>query len=185
MARNDRSAVEGLDEIFAGIDGLLESRVPVARAMGVAMGQVVRDEAKELAPTLAPGDQGWDNQKAGLLKEAIYLAFDNRRSVLNNGLLIYTVSWNAKKAPHGHLVEFGFVMEFESTRDYDTNKWVTPLVGNRRVDGRTRAVGIPREEPLFIHHHPFLGPAFDTKLPTLNGIAVAAGKLAFTEYKKS
>lgn len=178
-----KQAVTGLDDIFKGLDGLLEAREPVARAMGVAMGQVVRDQAIENAPTLNPQGVGTDNQRPNQLKEAMYLAFDGRRSILNEGYLVYTVSWNAKRAPHGHLIEFGHMLpyEYEVTPD---GKFYTPLQGTKRVGGRKRGFGRPNPHTgFFVHAIPFLGPAFDEKLPSLNRIAIGAATLAFSEYK--
>src|SRR5205085_5719958 len=41
----------------------------------------------------------------GALKASIYQVFSKDNS--GSGHATYHVSWNAKKAPHGHLVEFG------------------------------------------------------------------------------
>lgn len=184
-----QQAVFGLDEILSGLDGLLTIREPVSRAMGVAMGQSVRDEAIVRAPVLQAGNEGYDNQRANQLKEAIYLAYDGRRSILNAGHLVYGVSWNAKKAPHGHLQEFGHFMPYEAHVNLKSHKWYTPLVGTRRVDGRKRNTGVPlkhiaQPSGFFVEAHPFLGPAFDAKLPKLHEIAAAAGAVAFSELMR-
>lgn len=179
-----RTAVSGIDQILAGLDGLLEMRIPVARAMGVAMGQSVRDEAIVRAPVLKPGNEGYDNQRAGQLKDAMYLAFDGRRSILSGGIhMVYTVSWNARKAPHGHLLEFGHWSPYEAhTLD---GKWFTPVTGKHRVGGRARNTGIPRKGGgIEVSAEPFLGPAFDMKLPRLMAIAGEAGAQAFAESMK-
>lgn len=176
-----RQAVIGLDEVFAGLDKLSSLREPVARAMGVAMGQEVRDEAKVRAPVLQPGNEGVDNQRAGQLRESIYLAFDGRRSILNQGHYVYAVSWNSRKAPHGHLAEFGHWMSYISMRN-DAGKWFTPLAGKQSKGGRTRGVGFPRPDGgFYVSAQPFLGPSFDAKLSKLNGIAAAAGAAKFAE----
>lgn len=177
----NRDAVTGIDDIIKGLGQFLEIREPLARAMGVAMGQVVRDEAIVRAPELKPGDEGYDNQRRGQLKEAIYLAFDGRRSVLNAGHYVYQVSWNAKKAPHGHLVEFGHWMAYKFARG-EEGKFYTPLQGTHRVGGRKRGLGYPIDGGgFYVDTHPFLGPAFDAKLPKLNDIAAAAGAAVFSE----
>lgn len=177
---NVRQAVTGIEDIMAGLDGLLEMREPVARAMGAAMGNTVRDEAQLRAPVLKPGNEGFDNQRANQLKEAIYNAFDGRRSVLNEGHFVYSVSWNRRKAPHGHLLEFGHYMPFEA--EVVDGKWFTPLQGSHRVDGRKRGKGRPMPGgPFYVHALPFLGPAFDAKLHQLNAIAAAAGAVAFSQ----
>ncbi len=180
----NRDAVTGIDDIVKGLGQLLEIREPLARAMGVAMGQVVRDEAVVRAPELKPGDEGYDNQRRGQLKEAIYLAFDGRRSVLNAGHYVYQVSWNAKKAPHGHLVEFGHWMAYKWARG-EEGKFYTPLQGSHKVDGRKRGKGYPIDGGgFYVNTHPFLGPAFDAKLPKLNGIAADAAATLFPEVMK-
>ena len=86
-----------------------EARVSLARSMGVAGGQVFRDTAKALCPV--GGDMGvsdrlaGESNRPGLLKSSIYLAFKDTLS--SEDLVKYSVSWNSRKAPHGHLVEFG------------------------------------------------------------------------------
>lgn len=45
--------------------------------------------------------------KTGKLQRAIYQAFSAKNS--GPGEATYHVSWNKRKAPHGHLVEFGTV----------------------------------------------------------------------------
>ena len=82
------SALAGLERL-AG-----EARVSLARSMAVAGGQVFRDEAKLRAPV-----------KTGRLRDSIYLAFRDGKST--DQQVMYSVTWNSKKAPHGHLVEFG------------------------------------------------------------------------------
>lgn len=71
-----------------------ELATKLARSMAVAGGEVIRDEAKARAPV-----------KSGRLRSAIYLAYRDQRSTGER--VIYSVSWNSKTAPHGHLLEFG------------------------------------------------------------------------------
>lgn len=180
----NRDAVTGIDDIVKGLGKLMQIREPVARAMGVAMGKVVRDEAVARAPELKPGQEGYDNQRRGQLKEAIYLAYDGRRTILNAGHYVYQVSWNAKKAPHGHLVEFGHWMAYKWAHGED-GRFYTPIQGQHKVDGRKRGFGFPIDGGgFYVDTHPFLGPAFDAKLPKLNEIAATAGAAAFAEVMK-
>ena len=157
-----------LREVFAGLDKLSGMKESIARTMGAAMGEVVRDEAKERAPVLDPTNAGTDNQVPGLLKRSIYLAYDDRRQLLNRDSYRYTVSWNSRLAPHGHLLEFGHWMPFMAVRTPD-GLWTTlvnkPLPGNG----------------FFVQAVPFLGPAFDAKLSSLHSIAISAGARRFTE----
>lgn len=159
-----------LREVFAGLDKLSGMKESIARTMGAAMGEVVRDEAKERAPVLDPSNRGADDQTPGLLKRSIYLAYDDRRRMLNNNAYRYTVSWNSRLAPHGHLLEFGHIQPYAyywsaSHGYYTPDNPLVPLPGNGfKVDA-----------------YPFLGPAFDAKLSSLHSIAISAGARRFTE----
>lgn len=82
----------GWTAALARLDGPFKEKL--ARSMAVAGGQVLRDEAKHHAPV-----------DTGLLRDSIYLAFKEDRST--GGQVVYSVSWNSKTAPHGHLIEFG------------------------------------------------------------------------------
>lgn len=84
-----------LKSAFAGLDALGGTVAKsLLRSMLVAGGKVYRDEAQLLAP-----------KKSGLLASSIYLAHKDGKS--KGDLEVYSVTWNSKKAPHGHLVEFG------------------------------------------------------------------------------
>jgi HK97 gp10 family phage protein len=93
----------------------------------------------------------------GNLDRSIYQAFSEDKSWATgyevNGLpayekAIYHVSWNAKEAPHGHLVEYGHVVKFKPYLGSDGN-WYTSKspTGN---EGKQYA-------------QPFLRPAWDSK----------------------
>lgn len=182
MANSRRTSVD-MSEVFTGLTKLGEMKEPIARAMGVAMGAQVRDEAKVRAPVLTPGAEGYDGQVPGTLRDAIYLAFDNRKYMLNRDVLTYTVSWNSFRAAHGHLMEFGFEQKYKVARGTSTGLWYTPMSGRKGAKGR--GVGFLREDgPLAVAPRPFLGPAFDTKLPILLSVAAQAGRTKFTESKQ-
>lgn len=172
-----RSTVD-MSGVLKGLDKLIAAKEPIARAMGVAMGQEVRDEAKVRAPVLKPEDRGYDNQQPNVLRDAIYLAFDKRNRVLNSDTYKYTVSWNSKKAPHGHWKEFGFVQTYQVEQN-NQGLWYTPIAG-KGVGGRQ--AGFLRDKgPLTIEATPFLGPAFDAKVGSLNRVAAAAGAAKLKE----
>lgn len=82
----------GWDAAVAQLSGPFKEKL--ARSMAVAGGSLLRDEAKANAPV-----------DTGLLRDSIYLAFKDDRS--NEMQVVYSVSWNSKTAPHGHLLEFG------------------------------------------------------------------------------
>src|SRR5574337_746439 len=96
-AKTDLSSVQaGLAKLAGPL------RESLARSMAVAGGKVLRDEAKLLAPV---GTEEGGSIHPGALRNAIYMAFKDSGSTGKD--IRYSVSWNAKKAPHGHLVEFG------------------------------------------------------------------------------
>ena len=178
MANARRTTVD-MSGVLAGLTKLAEAKEPIARAMGVAMGQEVRDEAQLRAPVLQPGEEGYDQQQPGVLRDAIYLAFDDRKHVLNPGAYTYTVSWNSRKAPHGHLKEFGFKQPYIVARGITTGLFYTPLSGQKGAKSRNK--GFLRDTPLVVAPEPFLGPAFDAKQPRLMSIAIQAGSVKFAE----
>jgi HK97 gp10 family phage protein len=59
-----------------------------------AMARVIYDEAKANVPV-----------KTGLLQNSIYRVFSKDKST--SLVKTYHISWNKRKAPHGHLIEFG------------------------------------------------------------------------------
>jgi hypothetical protein len=78
-----------------------------------------------------------NSYKTGLLHSAIYHTYSERSSVVGK-TVIYHVGWNARKAPHGHLIEYGH--------------W-TKTVG---VHGPLKPTWVPAE--------PFLRPAYYGKV---------------------
>jgi len=62
-------------------------------------------------------------QETGNLQRAIYQAYSKDRS--QGGKEVYHISWNARKAPHGHLVEFGYLQRYQVVKDRRTGKWIT------------------------------------------------------------
>ncbi len=59
---------------------------------------------------------------SGNLERAIYQVYSKRDSV--GGVAAYEVSWNFRKAPHGHLLESGFIQKYEVYLGRD-GKWYT------------------------------------------------------------
>lgn len=45
------------------------------------------------------------NKKTGLLQDSIYRVYSPEKSTDESKM--YRISWNKRKAPHGHLIEFG------------------------------------------------------------------------------
>lgn len=111
-------------------------RESLARSMAVAGGQVLRDEAKALAP-----------RDSGKLAQSIYLAYKEGKS--NEQQVVYSVTWNSKPghAPHGHLLEFGHWQPYKVIK-LPTGDWFTTKE--------------KLASPKFTAAKPFLRPAFDS-----------------------
>jgi HK97 gp10 family phage protein len=62
-------------------------------------------------------------RKTGNLQRAIYQAYSKDQS--QNGQQAYHVSWDYKKAPHGRLVEYGYMQRYRVVLDRRTGKWIT------------------------------------------------------------
>lgn len=65
------------------------------------------------------------------------------------------MTWNSKKAPHGHLVEFGHLQPFKVYKGAD-GQWYTSTT--------------LLDSPKFVPAHPFLRPAYEA----VRGIAQEA-----------
>ncbi len=128
-----------LSSVMEGLDGLVKLRTSLSRSMAVAGGKVLRDEAKERAPV-----------KSGRLKGAIYLAYKDGRSTDDE--VVYSISWNAKVAPHGHLIEFGHAV----------------VRGGKAGKGGVNIGWAPAK--------PFLRPAYDAALPRAQQAMIERGR---------
>lgn len=126
---------------FDKLDGAFKESL--ARRMLVDGGVLLRDAAKGNA-RMAANKEGAD--VSGLLARSIYLVFDAQSSTATR--FTYKISWNAKTAPHGHLVEFGHWRTHAVYKGADGN-WYS------RVD-------MPLARPVWVAARPFLRPTFDS-----------------------
>lgn len=163
---NVRGTRVDISELVKGLEAMAGAQESIGRTMAHSMGVEVRDEAKLRAPV---GTEEGGSITPGLLRSAIYVAYDARRNVMNPNAYRYVVSWNSKKAPHGHLLEFGHWMPYLYATDGIGNFW-TPNPEKPQPNG-----------PFWVAQRAFLGPAFDAKLPRLAGIAFQAGSERFKE----
>lgn len=89
-----------------GLEQLLRERADAveaaARPAAQAMAQVYYDEVKRNVAAIP--------QKTGNLGKSIYQVFSQTDSV--EGVASYHVSWNPRKAPHGHLLENGHLQRY-------------------------------------------------------------------------
>lgn len=152
----------GWDAAFAKLLG--PTREALARRMGVSGGQVLRDAAKGFAPTGVEEEQAirqfGGSLNPGALEDAIYLAYNEKLSTSSK--FTYSISWNHIKAPHGHLVEFGYLMQytviFSKEKGWQTYK------------------DKPLATPKWVPGTPFLSRAYDTSLGIAYSAAIARGR---------
>lgn len=118
------------------------------RPAAQAGSQVLYDEVKL--------NVGRIKKKTGNLDASIYQAFSADNSRVSGAKFggneayehaTYHISWNARKAPHGHLVEYGHLMTRKAYIGSD-GRWYTSKV---------------KIEPKLVGARPFLRPAFDAK----------------------
>jgi HK97 gp10 family phage protein len=88
------NSFDGLSAKLAQLGAAIKSEVSIAGA--AAMAVVIYDEVRLNADR---------HVKTGKLRDSIYRVYSKRKSV--NARQVYQISWNKKKAPHGHLLEFG------------------------------------------------------------------------------
>ena len=109
----DLSQLAGLRESLAEFGAEVQGDVSM---QGVAaMAKVVYDEARLQAPVSerAHWFYGRNSRRTGIryrfqpgtLRDAIYRAYSPEKS--GPTLKLYRISWNHRKAPYGHMVEYG------------------------------------------------------------------------------
>lgn len=126
-----------LGGLSARLDAAKEDVAESIRPAAQAGAQVLYDEVTANATR---------RKKTGNLAASIYQAFSADKSGI--GFSTYHISWNRKKAPHGHLVEFGHYQRYEVTHDPKTGRFITHK--DRKLD-----------TPIHIAAKPFLRPAKD------------------------
>lgn len=122
------------DKLF---DGLAADAAAAARPAAQAMAQVFYDAVKANASGI--------RRHTGNLSRSIYQAYSADNS--GAGRATYHISWNARKAPHGHLVEYGHLQRHLVTID-ERGRWVAHK-------------DKPLATPIQIAARPFIRPAMD------------------------
>lgn len=116
-------------DLGAYLDGLGEDAAKAIRPAAQAAAQVLYDRVRLNVQTLG--------RQTGNLENSIYQAFSPENS--KDGVRAqYQVSWNHRKAPHGHLVEYGYMQRYRYYQDSQGR--VRPMVrpgmdGTRRPGG--------------------------------------------------
>lgn len=156
MTLHIQTDLSELNELLKDLGEGVEHAIRPAAQAGA---QVLYDAAK--ANVAAIG------RVTGNLSSAIYQAYDRR--VSNQQQAIYQVSWNAKKAPHGQLVENGHMQRYVTYVGKD-GKWHTAVKpemrGKKLPRGRISqavkdAYFVQRKTPIQVAAKPFMRPAAD------------------------
>lgn len=112
------------------LDELGDEAEAAARPAAQAAAQVLYDDVVNNVSRI--------RRKSGNLRRSIYQAYS--RSESGDGFAVYHISWNASKAPHGHLVEYGHLQRYEVTFDPNTQRFTThkdrPLPEPKQVAAR-------------------------------------------------
>uniref|UniRef100_A0AAU7J8B0 Capsid and scaffold protein n=1 Tax=Xanthomonas phage MK21 TaxID=3148942 RepID=A0AAU7J8B0_9CAUD len=140
--------------VLSALNDLRDDSGSVARTMAFESATAVRDSAK-----------GYVRSKTGRLKGAIYAAYVPEEST--EARHVYAVSWNKKKAPHGHLVEYGH--------------WRTNVVVE--VDGKWVFTKEKLDTPVRVPARPFLRPGYDSVKGRLVDVANKAGAERLAELR--
>ena len=114
--------------VYAMLDDMGDRAGAAARPAAQAASQVLYDEVKRNVAAIP--------HKTGKLASSIYQVYSQANS--GEGRATYHISWNHRKAPHGHLVEFGHVQRYVSYVGSDGN-WYTakrPGTAGMRKPGR-------------------------------------------------
>lgn len=102
----------GIDADLSGLDALLgqleDGAAEAVRPMAQAAAQVFYDRIKTNVHALG--------RETGNLDRAIYQAFSPEKSK-SGQRSEYHISWNHKTAPHGHLVEYGYLQRYRYYKD--------------------------------------------------------------------
>lgn len=122
MSLTIRADLSGLNTL---LDQLGDRAEAAARPASQAGAQVLYDEVKANVAKIG--------RKTGNLANSIYQVYSERKS--EPGRAVYEISWNATKAPHGHLIEWGYLQRYQYYQDASGK--VRPMV-------RPEAQGKPR-----------------------------------------
>lgn len=158
-ARSGRNAVTmkldmgGVNALLHELEGdILKATRPAAQAAADVMYRIVLGNVDALTTA-----------RTGNLRASIYQAFSERNSkVAGDGYsrAVYHVSWNPRRAPHAHLIEYGYIQKYQVYLGSD-GRWYT----NKKA---------PLAAPKQIAARPFIRPAFNRQA---EAVAAAEAKL--------
>lgn len=146
--------MSSLDAMLAEMGDAAEE---AARPAAQAAAQVLYDEVVRNVAAIPA--------KTGNLRRAIYQVFSEENS--SPGRAVYHVSWNIRKAPHGHLVEFGHIQRYVTYIGKDGNFYTAkrpesygkPAPGRRASVAEKDAYYLPLATPKQIPARSFVRKA--------------------------
>lgn len=141
-------------------------RESLARSMAVAGGKVLRDEAKAQVRV-----------ESGRLKSAIYLAYREGKST--EQVVVYSVTWNSKKAPHGHLQEFGHWRYNKVVNGYPQKSLRAGLKKGKGPQDHEGPGAL--DTPKWVPAQPFLRPAYEVAAAKAQSAMVERGRQRLPE----
>lgn len=124
MSRSFAIAVD-LGGAFAALEADAKAIEEASRPAAQAGAQVLYEAVKTNVAALRRG--------TGKLSQSIYQKHSPEQSV--GGRQVYNISWNYRKAPHGHLIEWGWIQRYVVYQGNDGQ--IRPLV-------RPGMEGLPR-----------------------------------------
>lgn len=110
------SATFDVSALDAIVDGMKDDVAQALRPAAQAGAQLLYNEVRK--------NVGLIGRKTGNLQRSIYQVYSKDQS-RQGQTETYHISWNARKAPHGHLVEYGHVQRYTTILDHRTGKWIT------------------------------------------------------------
>lgn len=161
MSRGNNTLYMGVD--LSGLNLLLdelgEKAKEAVRPAAQAAAQVFYEEMKGNAERI--------KRKTGNLASSIYQAYSPEKSGERSAT--YHVSWNAKKAPHGGLIEYGHIQRYVAYMRKD-GKYITkvrpeaqgkPRPNRRASQAIKDAYYVTLPTPVQVAARPFARPALD------------------------
>jgi len=110
-----KADTSGIDRFISGLGNALTEH---AAAVAAAGAKVVYDEVKK--------NVGQIGRKSGNLDRSIYRVLSESKSNRAAGKVMYHVSWNYRKAPHGRLLEWGWWQRYQ-TLTGKNGQWYTAV----------------------------------------------------------
>lgn len=114
----DKSSIimADISEVDAFLQAAQADVVAAIRPAAQAGAQVIYDRVRLNASRIGG--------ETGSLSRSIYQVYSKMQSNPYRNAM-YHISWNRKKAPHGHLIEYGHVRPYHFILNHKTGEWVT------------------------------------------------------------